>query len=70
MTKAWKKTPYVWRLNTLIEHCQSGAQMGLPNDGGYVPARPEGFWSIGVRIGAAWLVLTGQADAVLWPWDQ
>ena len=34
---------------------------------GYVPARPIGFAS---RIKAAWLVLIGKADALVWPGDQ
>ena len=41
-------------------------QAGLP-DGRYVPARPEGFWSLSHRIRATWLVWTGKADALLWP---
>lgn len=30
------------------------------------PRRPEGR-SVGHRIKAAWLVLTGKADALVWP---
>ena len=38
-------------------------------EGAYVPARPlPGFLS--TRIKAAWLVLTGKADAVIWPKGQ
>jgi hypothetical protein len=36
-------------------------------DGKWVPARPCGFYSIGNRAKAAWLVFTGKADALLWP---
>lgn len=35
---------------------------------GYTPARPLGLQGLGIRlrIRAAWLVFTGQADAVRW----
>ncbi|CAB4145775.1 hypothetical protein UFOVP1204_65 [uncultured Caudovirales phage] len=36
----------------------------------YYPARPVGFASITHRIRAAWLVFTGQADALIWPGGQ
>ena len=35
----------------------------------YVPARGEGFASLENRIHCAWLVFTGQADALTWPED-
>jgi hypothetical protein len=38
----------------------------LPN-GKYVPARAEPFHSIAQRWVAVWLVLTGKADALVWP---
>lgn len=38
--------------------------------GDWVPARPEGYPSILVRIQAAWLVFTGRADALIWPGGQ
>ena len=38
-------------------------------NGNYIPARPmQGF--LKTRIKAAWLVLTGKADAVVWPGGQ
>ena len=41
-------------------------QAGLP-DGRWVPARSMGYYSIGNRLRAAWLVFTGEADALTWP---
>lgn len=35
-------------------------------DGKWVCARPLPFYSIGNRLKAAWLVFTGQADALIW----
>lgn len=39
-------------------------------DGKWVPVRPERFNSVIERIKDAWLVLTGKADAVVWPGGQ
>lgn len=42
-------------------------------NGRWVPARPEPFGGLGglrLRVRAAWLVLAGRADAVLWPGGQ
>lgn len=36
----------------------------------WVPARPEGYQSLWSRLYCAWLVLTGKADAVIWPGNQ
>jgi hypothetical protein len=38
--------------------------------GQWMEARPEGFASIRNHLRAAWLVLTGKADAVVWPGGQ
>lgn len=35
-------------------------------DGRHVASRPEPFASVGQRWRAAWLVLTGRADALIW----
>lgn len=61
------KAPNTWQLELLVKHAVEGeCQAGLP-DGRWVPARPLGFYSLGSRLKAAWLVFTGEADAVLWP---
>lgn len=35
----------------------------------WVPARPLGFASFWYRCKAAWLVFTGRADALKWPFQ-
>ena len=39
-------------------------------DGEWMPARPMGYMSLRYRLKAAWLVLTGRADALIWPGNQ
>ena len=36
----------------------------------WVPARARGYPSFRFRVRAAWLVLTGKADALIWPGGQ
>ena len=71
----FKKTPTVYDLKDLHQACISGNDLaGIrdPNTGitSWVPARPEGYWTLGNRIKAAWLVFSGKADAVKWPGGQ
>jgi hypothetical protein len=40
------------------------------DQGGMMTARPEGMFGISNRIRLAWLVLTGKADAYVWPEDE
>lgn len=37
--------------------------------GDYEPARPHGLYSLRNRIRLAWMVFTGEADALLWPFQ-
>lgn len=37
------------------------------DDGRFVPARPEPYEGTLIWWKAVWLVLTGQADALVWP---
>jgi hypothetical protein len=60
-----KKAPNIWRLDELLEYFKGGTR-ALVN-GCYVPARPLGFYSLGNRMKAAWMVFTGKADALIWP---
>lgn len=61
------KAPTIWQLERLVRYAiEGGCQAGLA-DGRWVPARPCGFYSLGSRWRAAWLVFTGRADAVEWP---
>lgn len=57
---------YEFRNSNWPECMISGASTHARN--AYIaPARPEGFASITYRLRAAWLVFTGQADALIWP---
>lgn len=68
------KAPTIYKLRELQNLCNTDtmASFNSPATGVqvWVPARPEGLYSIGNRIKAAWLVFTGKADAVIWPGDQ
>ena len=59
------RQPDIMRADDLIGANKGWPQAGLP-DGRYVAARPLPFFSIGRRWRAAWLVLTGKADALVW----
>lgn len=63
----YHKSPNVWSLRGLVDHCVSGGVSCQISDGRWVPARPLGFDSLQSRVKAAWLVFTGKADAVIWP---
>lgn len=46
---------------------KEGANCQTELNGGWAPARGEGFASLRHRIRAAWMVFTGKADALVWP---
>lgn len=60
-----KRWPNILCVTEVVKDAKT-AQAGLP-DGRWVPARSRGYASVGQRIKAAWLVFTGQADALTWP---
>jgi hypothetical protein len=62
-----KRYPKLWKLQHLFDHIIEGPKRNMGS--GWVPARPEGFASLGNRLRCAWLVFTGKADAVTWPED-
>lgn len=57
----------IYKLQDLIDSAFTN-YMKTP-DGCWVPARPLGM-DIKQRIKSAWKVLTGKADAVIWPEGQ
>lgn len=58
----------LWSLADLMRSAATGK---TSKDGRhYYPARPLGMTAFGHRIGIAWLVFTGRADAVVWPENQ
>lgn len=64
-----KNAPTIYTLEGLSDRLRDNtSQVGV--DGKYYPCRPMGFYSMGNRIRAAWLVFTGKADAFIWPGDQ
>lgn len=62
----FKKAPTVWILMDLLKHCKETLSH---EEEGWVPARPLGLDTIQQRFKAAWLVFSGQADAVKWPFQ-
>ena len=63
----YMKSPNIWNLKRLVEHCNKNEVSCQISTGDWVPARPLGYDSISNRLRAAWLVFTGNADAVIWP---
>jgi len=59
-----RKPAIHWAHTKFFEIAMS-CSIELP-DGRWVPARSEPFHSIMQRWRAAWLVFTGQADALIW----
>ena len=62
------KAPSIYKLKNLQIPIVSE---NLTNFNGlWLPARPEGFYSIGNRLKCAWLAFTGKCDLVEWPGEQ
>ena len=62
-----KPSPHIWRLDNLIGWCNSTRAFN-EKTGTWAPARPFGVFSLTHRLKAAWMVLTGKADALIWKW--
>ena len=56
----------IYTLRSLLEQT---ASVQAQINGKWVPVRPL-YGPLSWRIRAAWLVLTGKADAVIWPENQ
>lgn len=67
-----RKYPTIWRMRDLLKQLKSGPQMAIRTAYGtdWVPRRGEALPSLRVRLRAAWLVLRGRADALVWDGDQ
>ena len=61
------KSPNVYKLSDLLRTVNQ--TQACINDK-WVPARSLGFASLTYRFRCAWLVFTGQADALIWPEGQ
>jgi hypothetical protein len=55
----------IWTVEGLMRSIQSCAT--ATKQGRWVPARPINYQHLALRLKAAWLVLRGRADAVVWP---
>lgn len=62
-----RRYPTLWRLTDLLD-CTRRAAVAV--DDTYLPARPMGLASLSNRLWCAYVVLTGRADAVMWPEDE
>ena len=64
-----RKAPNVYPLARLLNDT-ANPECQVEIGGRWLPARPEGYFSLQSRVRAAWLVFTGRADAVIWPGNQ
>lgn len=62
------QAPNDWTIGELITHLQAGPRTQIKG-GGWQPARPFGLFGLRSRLRLAWLVFTGQADALRWPFQ-
>lgn len=60
----------VYSLKTLVNMVCGPDQTVCEIDGNIYPCRPLGYPSLRYRLRAAWLVLTGKGDVVIWPGNQ
>lgn len=59
-----RKTPNIYTIESLVEIVTTTRR--LKKGKKWVPVRPLSVPSVSKRIRAAWLVFSGQADAVRW----
>lgn len=66
------KCPTLWHLQFLLWHAANNMREFKVNEetSVFVPARPLGYPSLWHRFKCAWLVFTGRADVVTWPYGQ
>jgi hypothetical protein len=63
------KYPTIYKLENLAALAEGNVSSSVDGKT-WVPTRPIGYPSWRTRLKAAWLVLTGRADAVVWPQGQ
>ena len=63
------RSPSIITLSEAARLAAEGPRVSV-NGGPYVPGRPEGTHTIGSRLRATWMVLKGEADALVGPDDQ
>ena len=62
------QAPNDFTIGELTKLIATGPQVQIKG-GGYQPARPYGLFSLRSRLRLAWLVFTGEADALRWPFQ-
>ncbi len=62
------QAPNDFTIGELTKLIASGPQVQIKG-GSYQPARPYGLFSLRSRLRLAWLVFTGEADALRWPFQ-
>jgi hypothetical protein len=63
-----KQAAYDWTIEALMDHIKTGSQT-LLEPGGYQPSRSFGVFGLRSRLRLAWMVFTGEADALRWPFQ-
>ena len=62
------QAPYEWSIEQLMTEIKDPInQVHTPN--GWQLARPMGFFCIKSRLRLVWIVFTGRADALTWPFQ-
>ena len=61
--------PYEWTIGHLMKRIKDGPHAERP-DGTWEPARPFGMFSLRNRFRLAWMVFTGEADALRWSFQR
>ena len=62
-----KKAPNITTVENVITNSKQNSTCIA---GEWIPARPIGFFSLGNRLKAAWMVFKGDADALVWGGNQ
>jgi hypothetical protein len=60
------KCPQIFQSTRLIQSTNDWPQANYGQGKGWRPARPVSPGGLQLRLKAAWLVLAGKADAVVW----
>jgi hypothetical protein len=62
------QAPYEWTIGQLMKQIKDGPHSQIKG-GGWEPSRPYGMFSLRSRLRLAWMVFTGRADALRWPFQ-
>lgn len=58
--------PNEWTIRELLKHAEQG-RLAQVKGGHFEPARPYGLFGLRNRLRLAWMVFSGEADALRWP---